>query len=154
MMRQLRPISGTPMRSFMSTPSGKGSGTLAKVNASGWNARPRVVLVFAAPWTLTAPPLVGDAEAFWNGPLVMMPLPSGPAICNVALPEPSDEALAVSTHCARAPVEVRHCGLTAKQPAKVTTSPRLSRSPADAVQPVVVMLDPVWFAALIVGVPP
>ena len=38
------------------------------------------------------------AETFWNGPPPIMPNPPGPAIGIVALPEPSELTLAVTTH--------------------------------------------------------
>ena len=130
------------------------------------------VTVPAVPNTVTAPPLVGAADTFWNWPEVMI---AGltwscrlPPALEVYAPvvELYVPALGVPTNGRTTnwrslfAYTCRFCGLTAKQPAKLTTSPTF-RTFVLAVQPVV-RIRPVcdqplvmpWPAPETVGVPP
>src|SRR6266850_485585 len=135
-----RPVCASAARPANTTPPGSGRSALASVNEFLWIARfCGLEPVKPAPKITTAPPLVGDAETFWNWPAVMMagetancsaPAPELVYAPVVALKVPPDgvptNGRTTNWRSRPPPYCLRFCGLTALQPAKVTISPTFS----------------------------
>src|SRR5262245_20810005 len=113
----------------MSTPFGITRSANASVYAALWNPRFFGSDAEAEPATVIVTASAGDAVTFWNCPPEMSAGTHG----IVALPEPSELTSVSATNCCSEPVDWRDCGLTAKIPVIVNTSPADRRFAAAAV---------------------